>query len=121
MDLKELKAYHIKDICQFKIYKTRNKNFDRQYIIWNTDYEFKNGHTHRFTIGECESIIQDILNLVEPVRKSGWRNFNDLLISYIRLADNEIYINHVINLCNDKTVRLNLFKEVRSSVITQMA
>jgi len=107
----ELDAYHIKDVAQFKIYKTRNTKFERQYIIWNTDYEFRDSHTHRFTIGECESIIQHILHLVDPKRKGGWREFNDLIVSYIRLTDDEVYINHLINLCNDRQIRSSMIKD----------
>ena len=111
--MRKLNAYHIKTIGHFEVYKTRNSNFKRQYIIWNTHYDFRNGHTHRFTLGECESIIQDILNFVEPSRKSGWREFNDLLISYIRLSEDEVYINHIVNLCNDKIIRLGLIDDIR--------
>lgn len=100
----ELDAYHIKDICQFSIYKTRNKKFERQYIIWNRDFDFTNGHTHRFTLGECESIVQHILNGTEPKRGGSWKAFNDLIISYLRLSESEVYINHLINLSNDRNM-----------------
>lgn len=104
MDLIKMKAYHIKDIAYFKIYKTRNKNYERQYIIWNTNYKFNEGHTHRFTIGECESIVQHILNKTNPKRISGWRDFNDLIVSYIRLAEDEVYINHLLNLVSNRNI-----------------
>jgi len=108
--MKKLKAYHIKTIGHFEIYKTRNAKFDRQYIIWNKHYDFRDGHTHRFTLGECESIIQDILNYVEPSRKAGWRQFNDLLMSYMRLSEDSVYMTHILNLCNDKNIRIDLMK-----------
>lgn len=108
MNLNQLKAYHIKDIAHFKIYKTRNKKFERQYIIWNTNYDFSNGHTHRFTIGECESIVQHILNKTNPRREKGWKEFNDLIVSYIRIAEDEVYINHLLNLVNDRNIVRNI-------------
>lgn len=111
MNLIQLKAYHIKDVAQFRIYRTRNKNFERQYIIINTNCDFANGHTHRYSVGECESIIQHILNKTNPKRKGSWREFNDLIISYIRIAEDEIYINHLINLVNDRNIVRNLLKE----------
>ena len=112
----DLKAYRIKTIGDFRIYRTRAKDFDRQYIIWNTTLPFKNGHTHRFTLGECESIVQNILNGVEPKRRTGWKKFNDLLISHIRLSTAEEYINHTINLANAKG-RITCQSEVKRSCL----
>lgn len=98
----KLKAIPVKSISNFKIYKTRNKNYERQYIIWNTNFTFKNGHTHRFTLGECESIIQNLLNSTLPSRKCAWKKYNDILVSYIRLSDSDEYTNKLINILNDR-------------------
>lgn len=107
----KFKAIPIKTIGCFKIYKTRNPNYERQYIIWNTHFAFKNGHTHRFTLWECESIIQNLLNDRNPVRKGSWKDYNDILESHIRLAEDETYINHLINLSNEpKRMKKATFK-----------
>ena len=98
----KLDAIFIKNIAQFKIYKTRSPFYKRKYIIWNTDFEFKQGHSHRYTLSECESITQHILNSTLPNRNCDWKSFNDLIISYIRLTDDEYYINHLLNLVNHK-------------------
>lgn len=100
--MSKLDAIFVKRIGYFEVYKTRNKYYKRRYIIWNTHFNFNNGHTHTFTIGGCESIVQHVLNKTEPVRRSNWKDFNDVLISCIRLSDDDIYINHLINAINNK-------------------
>ena len=97
-----LDAIFIKNIDNFEIYKTRNKYYKRQYIIWNTDIPFENGHTHVITLEQCEYIIHNVLTATVPYRKCTWRVFNDIIMSHIRITDDERYINHMLNIVNHK-------------------
>lgn len=98
----KLDAIFLTNFNGFDIYETRNKYYKRRYIIWNKSLVFENGHTHVVTLEQCITIISNVVHKRVPERNCKWSVFNDIILSHIRLTDDELYINHLLNIVNHK-------------------
>ena len=56
------------------------------YIVHNTDYDFKDKHTHIHNYNVAKQIIRNLLHSAIPDTRNRY-----LLISHIRLSDNNTY------------------------------
>ena len=69
----------------YAIYKT-----SRGYVVHNTDYDFKDKHTHISNYNVAKQIIRNLLHRTIPRTHNRY-----LLISHIRLSDNDTYTNMI--------------------------
>ena len=80
------------------------------YIVHNTDYNFKAKHTHIHNYNVAKQIIRNLIHRTIPHTHNRY-----LLISHIRLSDNDTYtkdIERVMGKRKDKQVYYNVNKGV---------
>ena len=78
----------------FKIYDVGNND----YIVHNTKLDFKNHHTHLRNFHTCKFIID--LSIHKSIPKSKISDY--LIISLIRLSNDNVYINNLKRLLKNK-------------------
>ena len=67
------------------------------YIVYNTQKEWKDGHTHLDSFNMAKTIISNVLNHKKPKTSNMY-----LLKSHIRLSDDESYIKFIEELMTVK-------------------
>ena len=69
----------------------------RGYVVYNQNKTFKEGHTHIRSYKIAKTIIDNCINRKRPKTNNIY-----LLESYIRISNNEKYINEIKELINSK-------------------
>lgn len=92
-------------INQFNVY-----NQGKEYIIHNTDYQFKLAHTHIRQLRVCKQIIKNVIKNKIPKTRNTY-----LLRSHIRISDKKDYIEQLERII-DKHKRKQKYFNVNKGV-----
>lgn len=87
------KVYEKKNFIVIKIYGGNKVG----YILYNTDKEWKNGHTHLRSFDVAKTIASNVMNHKKPKTNNLY-----LIESHIRVSTDELYINYIEELIQAK-------------------
>lgn len=96
MDAKYDNAHKVYEKDNFIILKVHSGK-KVGYIAYNTDKEWKDGHTHLNSFDMAKTIISNVIKHKKPKTKNMY-----LIKSHIRLSDDPVYIEYIEELIESK-------------------